>query len=130
MTRDKRSTRGRLTWGLILLIGGAFALAINLGFRIPRDFWDYWPFLLIILGAIQLAWPGSPRERLGGYWILVVGIYGWISQFEVFGLNYGTSWPLLIVAVGVRMVLGSLFRSRTIDSSSDSNPPNSGSHTL
>src|SRR5689334_13594263 len=92
----RRSSRSRFTWGILLLAFGAFALAYNLGVRIPRDLWDYWPALIIGLGAIQLVWPGSVRERLGGGWLLAVGVYCWISNFEMFGLNWGTSWPILI----------------------------------
>src|SRR5215471_11521962 len=127
MMRDHRSIRGRLIWGIVLLVAGGFALAVNLGYRIPRDMWDYWPAILIGLGAIQMAVPGSSRDRLGGFWLLVVGGYCWISNFELFGLNWGTSWPILIVAVGIRMVLGSLWRTRPSDAGPPSSGPNSGS---
>jgi len=109
MSRYRHVARSRLTWGIVLLVVGAVALAVNLGLSIPRDWWDYWPALLIILGGAQLFWPGSPRERLSGYWLLAVGIYGWISVFELFGLHWGTSWPILIVALGLRIILGGFF---------------------
>jgi len=109
MVRDRRSVRSRLTWGILLLVVGAGALAVNLGFRIPRDLWDYWPMILVVLGLAQLIWPGSGRERLSGLWLLAVGIYCAVSQFELFGLDWGTAWPILIVLLGVRMVLGGVF---------------------
>ena len=121
MNRVRHSARGRFTWGVLLLVVGAFALAVNLGFHIAYDVWDYWPGLLIALGVIQMVWPGSMRERLGGYWLLAVGIYGWISVFKLFDLDWGTSWPILVVAVGFRIVLGGLLRE------SDSNRPPPGS---
>ena len=107
--RYRRSPHSRFIWGIFFLILGALALATNLGFRIPRDVWDYWPALLIALGVVQLAWPGLGRERFNGFWLIAIGVYGWISVFELFGLNWGTSWPILIVALGIRIVLRSLF---------------------
>jgi hypothetical protein len=61
------------------------------------------------MGAVQMLWPGTVRERLSGFWLIAVGIYGFVSVWEMFGLHWGTSWPILLVAVGVRIVLGGLF---------------------
>ena len=108
MIPESRSARSRLVWGIFLLIFGAIALAVNLGFRIPRDIWNYWPFVLIALGGLQMLWPGSARDRLTGYWLLAIGIYGFITEFEIFGLHWGTSWPIIIVAWGIRIVIGSM----------------------
>jgi hypothetical protein len=105
-----RKSRGRLTGGIILLLVGAIALAANLGIEVPHNWWSQWPWLLIALGGVQLAWPGGYRERLGGYWLIVVGAYGLINIYGVFGLDWGTSWPIFIIALGLRVMLGGLFR--------------------
>ena len=68
-----RRSRGRLTAGIILLIVGVIFMAIELGIELPHDWWKHWPWLLVAMGAIQVSWPGSPRERLSGYWLLAVG---------------------------------------------------------
>lgn len=115
MSRPQYTAHRRLLWGILLLVAGALALAVNLGLNIPRAWWNYWPALLILLGSVQLVWPGGPRERLSGYWLLVVGIYGWISVFELFGLHWGTAWPILLVAVGLRIVLGAVVEGRDRD---------------
>jgi hypothetical protein len=109
MHRD-RSARSRLIWGLILLVFGAFALAVNLGFRIPREFWDYWPSIPLLLGIVQVLLPSSTRSRLSGIWLIAVGIYGFVFVFELFGLRWGTAWPIFIIALGIRIVLGGVFR--------------------
>jgi hypothetical protein len=109
MRRARHSPRSRFTWGILFLIVGALALATNLGFRIPRDVWQYWPLLLIALGVVQLAWPGLGRDRFGGIWLLGIGVYGWVSTFEVLDLNWGTAWPILLVSLGLSIVLRSIF---------------------
>lgn len=106
----RRATRSHFTWGLIFLALGACLLAANLGFSIPRHLWSYWPFVLLALGLAQLAWPGRAEERLGGYWLVVVGAWGAINVFELFGLHWGNSWPIFIIALGLRILIGGIVR--------------------
>jgi hypothetical protein len=109
MPRDRHSPRSRFVWGIVFLLLGAIALATNLGFRIPRDVWDYAPALLIALGVVQLLWPGFGRDRFSGIWLISIGAYCWVSVFELFDLNWGTAWPILLVGLGVRVILRSIF---------------------
>lgn len=79
------------------------------------------PASLIILGTVMLLGEGvldcGRRERMpdgttrmrvrtsgrltGGLWFLGVGCWMLVSQLHVFGLDYATSWPLLIILSGV-----------------------------
>ena len=115
MTDDQiptRKRRGRLATGIVLLLVGAAMLAMNLGFHLPEGWYLYWPWLLVGLGIAQLGWPGTFRERVGGYWLLIVGAWGLINMYEILGLTWSTSWPLFIIAAGLRVVLGSVFDPR------------------
>jgi hypothetical protein len=96
----RRRSGGRLVLGLFLLLAGALLLAGHLGFTVPHRLWRCWPFLLIALGAARLLAPGDGEPR-GGYWLLVVGIYGWIGEWRLFGLDWGTSWPIFLIAAGL-----------------------------
>jgi hypothetical protein len=106
---DSRRARGRLLVGIVLLLVGCLILASNLGLVIP-DWWNYWPWLLILLGASQFVWPGSFRERMFGYWLVVVGGVAAVSQNEWFGLDWSDLWPVFIIAAGVRVILGGMSR--------------------
>lgn len=107
-----QASRGRILLGMaIVLIGVAMLVERN-------DAWGihihagWWPFLLIFLGLVKMASPGErggrPRSRRGGFWLLAVGVWGWISEAGIFGLDYATSWPLLIVALGITIVWRSM----------------------
>lgn len=98
---ERRRTGGRLVLGLFLIVIGALLLAGSLGLEVPRRVWSYWPFLLLGLGAVKLLWPGAPDERRGGYWLMVVGLWGAVNVFGLFGLHWHNSWPLFLIAVGV-----------------------------
>lgn len=99
---------GRTVVGLFLLLVGVLLLAGSLGFEVPRRLWSYWPFLLLALGAVKLLWPGAPDERRGGFWLVVVGLYGWINVWHLFGLDWGSSWPIFVIASGLTIVFDGL----------------------
>ncbi len=92
------------------MLVGAMALTYSLGFDIPGSWWRHLPWLLVILGGVQLAWPGSARDRLGGYWLVVVGGYALICIYKVLGLQWVSAAPIFIIALGLRVMLGSLLR--------------------
>jgi hypothetical protein len=108
--RDHDPLRG-LFWGLLLILGGIIWLAVNQDWIVPNDNW--WQYFLIGLGAIFIIdsvahyLSTAHRWRLGGRMVagvvlVVVGlasIYGW-----------GAWWPLILIAAGVAVLFGFLFR--------------------
>jgi hypothetical protein len=46
-----------------------------------------------------------------GLWLVAVGFWMQISHLRLFGLTWGTSWPLLLIALGGGMILRSFFES-------------------
>src|SRR5262245_35835943 len=44
-------------------------------------------------------------DPLSGLWFIGIGAWMMVSELRMFGLTYGTSWPLIIVLSGVMMVL-------------------------
>lgn len=103
--RDRRRTAARLVFGAFLMLIGGLLIADNLGFDVPVDVWSYWPFLLIALGVAKLALDEG-EGRGGGYWLLVAGVYGWLSVFRIAGLHWGTAWPVFLLAAGLWIVIG------------------------
>jgi len=103
--RDRRRTGSRLVFGAFLMAVGGLLIADNLGLGVPADVWSYWPFLLIGLGITKLAFDRGDG-RGGGYWLLVAGIYGWLSVFRIAGLEWGTAWPVFVLAGGLWILIG------------------------
>lgn len=103
--RDRRRTGARLVFGAFLMLIGGLLIADNLGFDVPVDVWSYWPFLLIALGVAKLALDEG-EGRGGGFWLLVAGVYGWLSVFRIAGLHWGTAWPVFLLAAGLWIVIG------------------------
>lgn len=105
---DESRDLGRVLLGsAVILIGVAI-----LGER--NDWWSidlgasWWPVVPLLLGLVKFLVPGPsgahPRSRRSGMWLISIGVWGMISEAELFGLEYSKSWPLLVVALGVNIV--------------------------
>jgi hypothetical protein len=44
------------------------------------------------------------KQRRHGFWLITIGVWLLISFFEVFGLGFGETWPLLLIAAGISSV--------------------------
>jgi hypothetical protein len=99
---------GRIVGGLAVVLVGLSMLAEQAGFQGLHLSGRFWPLILIAIGAVRLAEvsgrDGRPRSRRVGVWLIFVGVWGLINEFHAFGLDYGTSWPILIIGAGVGMV--------------------------
>jgi len=121
MRRSARRRHSRLLLGVGLMLLGAVLLADAVGFGIHASVWRMWPFVLIGLGALRIF--GSQGEdREGGVWLLVGGVYGWLSVFHVAGLSWATAWPVLLVGAGLSAVIGSLWGRPARASGADDAP--------
>ena len=107
-----RHSEGRIAAGLIVVAVGVALLVDNLDIADTRMIAHLWPFVVLILAFARLTSPRLDRHggraRLGAGWLLVVGVWGLISEFRLWDLGYGRSWPLLVIGAGIMMVIRSL----------------------
>lgn len=100
---------------------GLLIMLLGFGFLFERmDMWHvhlsvhFWPLFPLFFGVARVL-EGPRVTRRGrtvrsGIWMICIGVWGLISEFKIFGLDYGTSWPLLLVAAGLNMVWRSFER--------------------
>ena len=127
--KDQEPRRGMMPGAVV---GGAFLLVVGGTMFLDQRGWGdlSWrhligPACLIILGVLMLVDNGrfvfacrvgtrdsskkmNLRKRgglTGGLWLLGVGCWMLISQLHVFGLDYHTSWPLLVILSGTIMLV-------------------------
>jgi hypothetical protein len=114
---DRRRCVSRVTTGLILIVVGSAMLLDRTGFADVRFTAHLWPFVVLVIGASRFLVPldgqRSGGPRWGGGWLLIVGVWGLISEFHLFDLDYGTSWPLLVVGSGIMLVLRAILPHET-----------------
>lgn len=113
-SRDGDVTRfdpGRVTAGAILLGLGVLLLLDRTPLLAGRATQLIPGFVLILIGAMQMAGTRDCARRgpFRGFWPILVGAWLIVNAVHLWGLTYETSWPLLIVALGVLMVLREIF---------------------
>src|SRR5262245_37774879 len=95
-----RGRRGLGTGVGLMLLGVLFLLA-NLRLVDFHFTWDAWPLFIVIFGVIRLI--DSPN-RGSGLWLIAIGLWLFVNEWEIWGLTYHDSWPLLVGPVGLSMV--------------------------
>lgn len=104
MARNRRYGGGLIP-GVILIVVGALFLFERFDLISMRQVWRFWPLFIIWLGLSQLIHPGRGRRSI---FLLLIGIWLQISTLELWGLDFGESWPLAIIAVGASFVFDAL----------------------
>jgi cell wall-active antibiotic response 4TMS protein YvqF len=104
--RDKKDSArwGGLIAGLSMIAVGAAFLLDRLDVVELEDLWHHWPWLLIVIGVVQVVRGRDWRSRRGGISTLIVGAWLLISVNELFDLSWHDSWPLLLVGFGLLWV--------------------------
>ncbi|HUO84968.1 MAG TPA: DUF5668 domain-containing protein [Thermoanaerobaculia bacterium] len=103
-TRSSDSPRAsRLIAGVVLITVGLIFFLEKLDFGVL--FRDYWPLILVGIGLVRI---GDAESRGSGLWMIGVGAWLQVSELELWGLDYSTSWPLLIIFIGASMIVDGL----------------------
>lgn len=107
---DSSRTQNRaILIGLVFIFAGLALLADRIGLTGTHMSGRNWPLLLIVYGGVRfLTAAGDPvrrrHSRWTAAWVIYLGLWFLINEFHIFGLWYDTSWPLLIVWAGVRIM--------------------------
>ena len=118
MLRRDRYT-GLVPGAVILAIGVIFLLD-SLGYAHARQFLQFWPLILIFLGAAKIA---QHHSRIWGILLLLFGVFLQLNELGIGHFTWGQFWPLLFIAAGA-MALWSALQARHImaDPSAAENP--------
>jgi len=107
---DSSRTHNRaILLGLVFIFAGLALLADRVGLSGIHISGRSWPLLLMVYGAVRwLTAVEDPirrhHSRWTAAWFIYLGFWFLINEFHVLGLWYDTSWPLLLVWAGVRMM--------------------------
>lgn len=91
-------------FGLLVMTIGLLWTGDNLNWFDASRVLRFWPLGLVALGAAFAAQPEDRGRRIFG--IILIGLGIWLSAARLFGfhLAFWEAWPLLIVALGARMI--------------------------
>lgn len=103
----------KFLWGGLMLIIGTALLLDNLDVIYIGNLWNHWPFIVVAIGIAKFLETDNAKGRGEGVWLVFIGLWLYASVFHIFGLSFGTSWPLLLVGVGASMIWNSTLKSRS-----------------
>lgn len=116
MSEPKKNSNEGLGWGLFLVGLGVVFLLVQQDL-LPRHllyrWWTWWPAVLIVIGLFKLIRPQGPDDIGGGVTMALFGVWFFANQFEWYGLGWGNSWPLALVAVGAGMIAKAIAQALT-----------------
>lgn len=104
----KRMLGGRteILWGLLFIVFGGVWLLHNLRILYVGDMWSHWPLIIVVVGVIKFSLAETLGQRGQAAWWIFIGSWLYVSIHEIFGLGFGQSWPILIIAWGISILWG------------------------
>lgn len=104
----------QLVIGVAVLALGVTFLLRNLGYEQATAVLQYWPAVLVLIGAAKVIQARSLAGSVGGTaWILIGGwlLLDHLGYIDVsFWRALGTYWPVLLIVIGLSTVLRTLRR--------------------
>lgn len=101
--------RRQLVWGVLFIIAGTAILLDRVGvLDLDIDLahaWHYWPWLLVVFGIINLIPPTNALMLRRGFGNIFFAAWWYVSFEHVWGLGFADTWPALLVACGIGMVM-------------------------
>ncbi len=116
------SGRSQAVWGLMMIAFGTFVLLDRMDIVDARAYWHYWPLALAVAGLIQIVGRPSPREFGNGIWTIFIGLWLFACFEHVVGLTFRNSWPLFILAWGIKLVCQPFIERRFASSAALKHP--------
>ena len=102
----------RLVLGLGVVLVGLILTADTLGLSDADVLFEYWPLVLVAVGATKLGGANFSDKVFAGFWIAIgLWLLAWnldfltLSPFEIF-------WPAVLILLGLTLIFGALRRTR------------------
>lgn len=103
-----RKKHGNLIMGLTLIAAGSLFLLDRLNYLYIQDYWFLIPAIVALNGLIDIVTATQAKHTAEGASTIVIAIWLYVSIERVYGLNFYNSWPMLIIAWGLRYLLEGL----------------------
>jgi predicted membrane protein len=95
---------GLFSGGIIALIG-LLILLDNMGIHLLSHLYRFWPMILILIGAWNLA---CKSGRVFGGVLVILGVLFQLDALGIAHFSWGEMWPLAIVGAGFLVMWSSL----------------------
>lgn len=114
---ETRKSKSALIAGTTLVVVGGLLLLNNFDVIEGYLIWKFWPLTLVAIGLAQFALSIGHEYFPDGLWLVFTGGWLYVSLQHVWGLGFGETWPLWLVAWGIAVVWRSFFKRRWVEES-------------
>jgi hypothetical protein len=104
--------RRQLVWGLLLIGLGVAIFLDRLDLFEVDELWHYWPLILVVIGVNKMIGFPTAKHFTSGLWLVFIGVWLFATFENLFGLTIYNSWPILIIAWGVTLILEPAIQKR------------------
>ncbi len=119
MRDHQDNPRKRTLWGVALVaVGSAFLLdrlgTVDLSRYLGETtrWWHFLPLLIAMGGVIEVASAQTARHVVKGLFSLLVGVWLFACLEHLWGLTFANSWPVLLIAIGLQMLVRGMLGDR------------------
>jgi hypothetical protein len=114
--------------GVSLIVLGTVFFLDQMAIIAMQDVWQYWPLMLVAAGLIRMLDPASPRDVLSGSWTVLIGLWLFANFEGWFGINFGNSWPVLLIGWGITLLLRPVLHMRLASQQTDADATRKENH--
>lgn len=90
--------------GAIIVTIGTMLLLDNIGVIRFRDYWQYWPVILIVFGIVRIADSHGPAAIVWGSVLAGIGGLLLLDNLNLIYFDWRIFWPIILIAWGLMMV--------------------------
>jgi predicted membrane protein len=117
--RGRGRGRGGIVMGAILILIGLAFLLDHLGIISVGNPWRFWPMLLVLAGVSNFI----SQRRSWGVLMALAGVLLQLNELGFTHFGWATFWPMMLIAVGLFVMWGSLQWSSKPGSTSTAGDP-------
>ena len=111
---------GLAVMGAIFILVGLAFLLDQLGMISIGSIWRFWPMLVVFAGVMHFL----SQRRAWGVLLMFAGVILQLNQLGITHFGWGALWPMMLIAVGLFVMWGSLqWRSKPAASESGAGDP-------
>jgi hypothetical protein len=98
----------RVVLGLGLVALGVLLLLQYQGMIELGNVWQYWPALLILMGAAKFVQADTREDQGSGIGLILIGAWLLVSFLHWWELTFRETWPAVFIAIGIPLLWKSL----------------------
>jgi predicted membrane protein len=103
-----------IIFGTIVILVGLGFLLDNMGIVDFREFWKFWPVLLIAYGASRILACRAVTGVIWGGAVALIGALLLLDNLDILFFRFDYIWPLIIIAFGLSLLARAIDRKRYI----------------